>query len=268
MAWLWPPIVQALVGTGSWTQAWNSTTYFLGGLAVFVGLVILLGKSWCGWLCPFGVVQDWLSRIRRLFKIRESEILLNNKQRISMLKYVLLFYLLFLPSLSGFGLLPRDFVLAFCNICVAKLIMPMVTGDLNHWILGASGGARYIYAVILLLLTGSMSIGMFFKDRFFCLFCPMLAIIDLLRPFHILRLAKDPSACRGCGNCRRNCSMDNQTIYLERVKKRVYDPDCLGCFTCSEGCASDDSLSVRFGPLTLFSSSRRYSSRNLTGGGL
>jgi Pyruvate/2-oxoacid:ferredoxin oxidoreductase delta subunit len=86
----------------------------------------------------------------------------------------------------------------------------------------------------------------------------MLAFVNLYRKLFALRITKDPGACHGCGNCRRTCSMDNETIYRERQRKEVYDRDCMGCFKCAEGCAADGSLLVKLGPLRLFSSSRRY----------
>jgi polyferredoxin len=83
----------------------------------------------------------------------------------------------------------------------------------------------------------------------------------LYRALFILRIAKDPKACHGCGNCRRTCSMDNETIYRERVKSNVYDADCMGCFKCAEGCAADRTLFVKLGPWRIFNSSRQYAAK-------
>ncbi|MDR1309785.1 MAG: 4Fe-4S binding protein [Deltaproteobacteria bacterium] len=266
MSWLFLPLAQVFAGAGSWAQVWQTFGYFLGGFAVFAVLVAILGKSWCGWICPFGLFQDWITWLRRALGLRESEILDRHKRRVSRVKYVLLAYLTVSPIAVSFGWLSRDFVLAFCNICPAKIIMPIFTGDIHH--LGLNGdGARMVFSVLIMAITGGMAVGMFFKERFFCLVCPMLALINLLSRLHLLRLVKEPRACHGCGNCRRNCSMDNETIYRERASSRVYDPDCLGCFGCSESCASDKSLSVALGPLRLFSSSRAHAARPLSKAG-
>jgi ferredoxin-type protein NapH len=37
----------------------------LSHLVIFILLIILLNKFWCGWICPFGVFQDWLTYLRR-----------------------------------------------------------------------------------------------------------------------------------------------------------------------------------------------------------
>ncbi|MDR2459634.1 MAG: 4Fe-4S binding protein, partial [Deltaproteobacteria bacterium] len=234
---------------------------FLLGLAFFSLLVIILGKTWCGWLCPFGLFQDWITRVRKFFSVRESEIIKGQKERLSSIKYILLVYMIIFPFLVSVGWLPADFILAFCNICPAKAIMPLFIGDPQYMTLDFSSGVALGFSIALLCITAGMLVGMFFKDRFFCLFCPMLAFVNLYRSLFLLRLTKDPKACHGCGNCRRTCSMDNQTIYLERIKSNVYDADCMGCFKCSESCAADQSLSVKLGPFKLFNSSRRYAAK-------
>ena len=52
---------------GVW--GWWALGMFIG----FLTLVILLNKVWCGWICPFGTVQDWLTKLRERLNIRESQ---------------------------------------------------------------------------------------------------------------------------------------------------------------------------------------------------
>ncbi|MDR1045568.1 MAG: 4Fe-4S binding protein [Candidatus Adiutrix sp.] len=261
MSWLFLPLFQLIDGAGSWEQVWQTFSYFLSGFGIFVIVVILFGKSWCGWLCPFGLLQDWMTRLRQALKLREAELSNRHKRVVSKLKYVLLAYLIAMPVMVSLGWLPRDFVLAFCNICPAKPLMPIFVGDFHHLGITANGDARSIFSILLMIITGGMVAGMFFKERFFCLLCPMMALINLLKPFYLLKVVKEPEACQGCGNCRRGCCMDNETSYRERIKPNVYDPDCSGCFNCAESCASDGSLAVKFGPFKIFSSSRRYAAK-------
>ena len=98
---------------------------------------------------------------------------------------------------------------------------------------------------------------MFFKDRFFCLFCPLLALIHLLKPLTALRLAKAPHLCHGCGTCRRVCPMDIEDVYHEKAKRDVQTLDCLNCGRCVEACAADRALGFRWLGLKLVGSSRR-----------
>ncbi|MDR0548189.1 MAG: 4Fe-4S binding protein [Deltaproteobacteria bacterium] len=255
------PLNAAFGGPDPWFAVREAGGQLLIGLLIFSILVVILGKSWCGWLCPFGLIQDWITRLRRKLGIRESEIILKKKEKLTVIKYILLAYLIIMPILAGLGVLPFDFILAFCNICPAKALMPLFAGDAQYIALDTSTRVALGFSLALLAITASMLIGMFFKDRFFCLFCPMLALLNFYKKLYVLKLAKEPLACHGCGNCRRTCSMDNETVYRERVKSDVYDTDCMGCFKCVEGCAADKSLQVKVGPLKVFTSSRRYASR-------
>jgi polyferredoxin len=258
---LFLPLNEAFAGPNPLSLVTENLIQLLIGLGVFSILVIILGKSWCGWLCPFGLLQDWITRLRRKLGLRESEIILRQKEKLAVIKYVLLVYLVITPIIAGLGYLPVDFILAFCNICPAKAIMPLFAGDAQYLAIDSSTAVALGFSLALLIITAIIMIGAFFKDRFFCLFCPMLAFLNLYRKLYILKLAKEPLACHGCGNCRRTCSMDNETVYRERVKSDVYDGDCMGCFKCVEGCAADKSLQVKVGPLKVFTSSRRYAAR-------
>ena len=255
------PLSTAFGGPDAMGQVWENAANLLSGLAIFSILVIFLGKSWCGWLCPFGLLQDWITRVRKLLGIREAEIILKNKLKLSWIKYVVLIYLVVTPLMVSLGLLSTEFILAFCNICPAKGIMPIFGGDVQYLAVETSSTVALVFSILLLVITAGMLVGIFFKERFFCIFCPMMAMINLLKPLYLLKIIKEPKACHGCGNCRRTCSMDNETIYRERVQQNVYDADCMGCFKCAESCAADQSLAVKFGPWKIFSSSRRYAAR-------
>lgn len=255
------PLSPAFASPNAMAIVWSNLLNLFTGLAVFMLLVIILGKSWCGWLCPFGLLQDWLTRLRKFLGLRESEMLLRHKLKLSWIKYAVLLYLIVTPLMVSLGLLSTEFILAFCNICPAKAIMPLFGGDAQYLAVDTSSSIAAVFSILLLAITAGMLVGMFFKERFFCLFCPMIAMINLLKPFHLLKITKEPKACQGCGNCRRTCSMDNETIYRERIKNNVYDTDCMGCFKCTESCAANQSLAIKFGPFKIFSSSRRYAAR-------
>jgi len=230
----------------------------LGWLAVFVLLVALLGKTWCGWICPFGLVQDWLTALRNKLGLRERQLSLRAKSALAPVKYLLLIYLAIIPPLISLGLLHEDFGLPFCNICPGKSLLPLFVGETRYLALDLTNYITFGFSLTLLIVTGIMLTGMFFKDRFFCLFCPMLALIHLLKPLTALRLVKEPQACIGCGNCRRACPMDIEEVYLEKKTKDVQTGECLTCGSCAEACPSNSALSLKFFKFKLFSSARSY----------
>ncbi|GHU34337.1 4Fe-4S ferredoxin [Betaproteobacteria bacterium] len=252
--------LQGFIGFGMSAAAAGSLWLFtaLGWMVVFIVLVALLGKIWCGWLCPFGLVQDWLSALRRKLGVRERKISLQTAQYLGYVKYFFLGYLIIIPPLVTAEILPPDFYLPFCSICPGKSLLPLFVGETRYLALDYTNNITFALSLTLLIFTGITLVGMFFKERFFCIFCPLLALIHLLKPLSGLRLVKNISACTGCGNCRRICPMDIEAVYLEQKKADVQTAECLNCFQCAETCPSDAALGIDFYRFRLFSSSRSH----------
>lgn len=239
------------------TQMWEA----LGWLLLFIVLVALLGKTWCGWICPFGLVQDWLTTLRVKLGIRERQLTPVVKKYLAPFKYFFLVYLVAIPPLVTMKLLHGDFYLPFCSICPGKSLLPLFVGDTKYLSLDLNNEATLFLTATLLVITSLMLVGMFFKERFFCIFCPLLALIHLLKPVTAMRLVKEPKACIGCGNCRRACPMDIEKIYQQRQSTDVQTAECLNCANCGEACPSNGAISLKFGKYNLFSSSKAYAAK-------
>ena len=235
----------------------------LGWLAVFVMLTALFGKTWCGWICPFGLFQDWFTLLRRKLGVRERILTEKTRRILAPIKYILLVYMITLPPLVTAGLLHQDFYLPFCNICPGKSLLPLFAGNPQYLALNFSTVVTLIFSSLLLIITGITLIGIFFKDRFFCIFCPLLALIHLAKPVTLLRLSKDVDACIGCGNCRRACPMSITEVQQERVTPDVQFDECLDCANCAESCTTDGALRLKWFRFNLFSSSRRHAARSV-----
>jgi polyferredoxin len=231
-------------------------------LGLFILLAALLGKAWCGWICPFGTVQDWLTFLRRRLGVRESQLPWLTRDRLKPIKYLLLGYLLVIPLLIAHAGLHKDFGLPFCQICPAKPLMPLFAGTARHLALDFTNTITLVFSILSVTIAAGMLVGMFFKERFFCIFCPMLVLIHFLRAISPLRLEKDVDGCTGCGNCQRMCPMDIRDVHEEKIQADVRSEDCLLCLTCTEACPADGVLSLRFLKWRLFTSSRAYVARH------
>ncbi|MEN6568180.1 MAG: 4Fe-4S binding protein [Veillonellales bacterium] len=264
--------LMALQGIGPWGFGYFAQLLTYRGFQlvlwffVFIILAILLSKLWCGWICPFGTLQDWLTQLRKKLGIREMEFSWKTRDRLKPIKYVLLSYLIIIPLLIAFAGLHSDFTLPFCQICPARPIMPLFVGQTRYFALDFTNTITLVFSVLSITIAAGTLIGCFFKDRFFCIFCPMLPLLQMFKKISFIRFEKSVHTCSGCGNCQRMCPMDIRDVHLEKVKQEVMSEDCLLCMKCIESCPEDSTLSTKFLNRNLFSSSRKYVAENYSKG--
>ncbi len=191
--------------------------YVLGILAIF-GL--MLGRTICGFLCPVGLGQELLYKIRtpKLKKSRATRVL-------SYFKYVLLAVLVIAIPLIYASVLQMP---GFCKyVCPAGtfggalllLINPHNTG------MFANLGPMFTWKFCVLV---AMIVAAIFIYRFFCrFFCPLGAIYGFFNRIALLGIKVDHENCTDCGLCVSHCKMD---------VKRVGDHECINCGECIPVC--------------------------------
>lgn len=233
----------------------------LGMFAGFFLLTVLFSKTWCGWICPFGTLQDWISLLRKKFAIRESQLSWGIRDKLKPIKYILLLFLIVVPILIANAGLHSDFRLPFCQICPAKPLMPVFKGNFSYFAVDTTNPITTVMTILSIILASGIFIGIIFKERFFCMFCPLLALMSLFDKIGFIQLKKKVDACTGCGNCQRICPVDIREVHLEKEKENVLTQDCMLCMKCVEACPQNDALSVKFFKKTIFSSSRKYISK-------
>lgn len=194
---------------------------------------VFLGRILCGFLCPAGLLQDLMDKIRRALHIRPIIVSDRMNRFLQPIKWV--WIILFL----GFAFVGGD----FCDICPLK---GFTTAQSGHWTNLYLGG---FFAVVML-------VGSFFIKRFWCIICPMGYLMGLFKRFNLFKLKKDCTACTECGACYEACPMRIKTIYTEREKENVQTVDCMMCGECIHKCPEDHALSMTFCGKTVYKSSR------------
>jgi polyferredoxin len=145
--------------------------------------------------------------------------------------------------------------LPFCQICPGKSLLPLFEGQTRYLTIEMTNAVTIFLSVALTAGSGFMVAGMFFRERFFCIFCPMLALFNILKPLAVVRIVKIPKFCSGCGACSRLCPMDIDELSQERIDGNKQRGECLGCGTCVEACAAEGCLHLAVLGRPLLSSS-------------
>jgi polyferredoxin len=191
--------------------------YVYGLLALF-GLT--LGRAICGFLCPFGLIQELLYKIP-LKKIRNSK-LFPILQRI---KYVVLFVLVIgIPTMLT--VTGQVSVPVFCKfVCPAGTLEAGVPLIIANSRIGSNLGFLFVWKLTLLLLVIFFAIVIY---RPFCrFFCPLGAIYSFFNKFSLLNIREDVSKCTNCSECKNVCLLN-----LPSPKDR----ECIRCGRCVSGC--------------------------------
>ena len=193
--------------------------YYVFGILILYGF--LFGRWICGFLCPFGLIQDLLH------KIKTPKVKKNRFTRIaSYFKYILLVAMvIILPAIYAL----RNFPLpAFCKyICPSGTLLGAggLLSNENNTDLFPMLGPLFTWKFMLLVI---FIVGAVFIYRFFCrFFCPLGALYGLFNKISLLGMNLDNSKCVDCGLCIGECRMD---------VLHVGDHECISCGRCVNVC--------------------------------
>ena len=241
---------------------------FATGLVSFFILFALFNKSWCGFACPLGTIQDWITKVREKLGVRYANYRETTFRRLKSIKYVLLALLILIPlgisnSFLGLPKLSHDFGTAYCMICPARTILPLSVGDFSQLVVNFSSPATMVLTGLGMAITGLFITGTFVKKRFFCLFCPMSALQYAFSRLSLLRLTKNGSKCTRCGDCYRVCDVGISEIADDITSKFIVKDDCMMCFKCVEACPEEQCLSVSLIGLPLYESTQEGFARRM-----
>jgi polyferredoxin len=226
----------------------------LSSFAVFILWFIVLNKGWCGFACPLGTIQDWITGLRRLSGVRYSRYSEGQFRWLTNIKYVLLALLFLIPLGIGGGWFSADMKLPFCAICPGRAIIPLFAGNVQHFAIDFSTKAATVMTSLGMIVTGLFFIGAFVKKRFFCFFCPMSALHYLISKPAMLTLRKDGNKCTRCGDCYRVCDLEIKEIADDVENAHIMMDDCIMCLKCVAACPETGCLKANFAGRTFFES--------------
>lgn len=180
---------------------------------ILLGVVVLMtavtGAGFCGWICPFGGFQEWLSMLgKKIFK-KHYEVTEKTDHLLKYLKYVSFAVIIFLTYFTG-KLVFEDYdpFFAMFHFKFETLTVGII--------------------LLLLLIPASL-----FIRRSWCRYlCPLGAMFSGFNWLSRFKIQRDVDSCTGCGTCRRVCQM---AIQVEKVHS-VPETHCIKCLECIEAC--------------------------------
>ncbi len=202
-------VFSALVGGFNWEYFLMEPLIFIIWGSVAASLLFWGRGAYCGWLCPFGALQELLSRIAKALRIPQVRVPWALHERLWPVKYII-FLALFGVSLHSLALAER----------MAE-IEPFKTAIVLRFI------REWPFVVFALVLLGA---GLFierFYCRYLCALGAALAIPARMRMFEWLK--RYPACGTRCQICANGCMV--QAIHPEG---HINPNECLYCLHCQQ----------------------------------
>ena len=252
-------------------------------LIIILATTIVLGRLYCGWLCPFGLVMDLEIMARKALRIRYRNVPEKLNGILHKSRYVILLFFLFVPVALWLTNPPPNFnfVILMAQLLAGPfrpysvlldplipVVVPWTTSTVNVFHVNLTYpyvqdifnySARQIGQIIVVAFIGLTLAGSFFVRRFWCRFCPTgasLAVVNRFKGFKwtpLLHIEKDEEKCTKCGVCKRVCQSQVTEVYELRGGK-INTSMCMLCLRCAEMCPYENALKVKLGNKTVFNS--------------
>lgn len=187
-----------------------SPLLFIGWLMIFFTLFIWGRSFFCGWICPFGGLQELLFKIRIVLSKYKHSFEFSDKihSYFRLFRYYIFVFL---------------FLISFLYSSEAAELFAEIEPFKTVWNIGIFKRIEYefvIYSIILLVVS-------IFIYRFFCRYiCPLGAFLSLLSKFSLIKI-KRRNTCGFCKICAKHC--ESKAI---NSKGEIDAFECLACFSC------------------------------------
>lgn len=192
-------------------------------LSFFFFFGSILGRFVCGWLCPFGLVQDLLHKIP--FPIKRKN--LPGHKVLKYGKHLVLVGLVLVGSaflFTGYVKVP-----AFCKyLCPSGTLLgavPLIGGNAD---LRAQIGGLFYWKLAVLIVVVVLSVMVY---RPFCQYlCPLGAVYGWFNRFSLVQIRWQKQECTSCMACQKACPVN---LGPEQISVST---ECIKCGKCVEAC--------------------------------
>lgn len=182
-------------------------------------LLIITGASFCGWICPFGTVQELISKLGNKLKIKKIKVPKYIDTPLLFLKYGVLIFVVIRTTKTG--------LLMFQNIDPYYALFNIWSDEITK---------------TALIILGIVLASSFFIERPWCRYaCPLGAFQGLFNWVSILKIKRNSKTCISCTMCNKNCPMGINVM----EGKAVNNPLCNRCLRCVDSCPINETLDIK-----------------------
>lgn len=176
-----------------------------------LGLVgVVSGRLVCGWVCPFGLLQDGLHRIPTKK--------MGLWPRLGHVRYVMLVGLVLAVPLF-FPKIPYT----FCHLCPAGTLESAIPWT----VMGAASAWRFGFLLRVGILVGVVVLSIGVSKGFCRVLCPLGLMFSAFNKFSLLRMRRTTHGCNGCGECARRCPVGIDPV------RQMNSGECVRCLECT-----------------------------------
>jgi polyferredoxin len=222
-------------------------------IASFLVIGVLVGKSLCGWICPFGFIQDLVGFIKR----KQTEFSPRTHESMIYVKYAILGITLFISATfsaaklagvsesyeSALGIFAKAPFTALSPAETLFATLPKMVRDFSNAVsanqldvLSGITNLPPLFWVQLFIMVAVLVFAAYIPRSWCKYFCPHGAIMAILNRFSFLGLRRDLHKCpKGtCRLCVEVCPM--RVPILDLPWEKFSDPECIYCLKCVDAC--------------------------------
>ena len=186
---------------------------------------VLLKRGFCSWVCPFGLLTEYLNRLHKLIFRRNIKVSPWLDYPLRSIKYLLLAFFLWAIVLKMNAAALDYFIYSPYNM-VADIKMLYFFTDITP----------FAFWVLVALVVLSILI-----RNFWCRYlCPYGALLGILSFLSVLKIHRNQESCTNCKKCTRTCPVD---IKVHKTRSVISD-ECHACLKCVAACPEKDTLYI------------------------
>lgn len=212
--------------------AWLTSGTFYKGLLWSLVIIIptlFVGRAFCSWVCPLGILNQFVSWLFNRRKPYEDYDI--NRYRPSYrIKYYLLGALLLLAALGSLQVGLLDPIALMVRSFTAAVLPAVDVAGIDIYLFEpVFNGGLLIAGILVGILLANR-----FLTRWWCrVLCPLGGLLGLLSRRAPLRIQRDVDKCIDCDKCLRSCQGGCDPHAELRVS------ECHVCMNCIEDCPTD-----------------------------